>query len=193
MIRKIINRREIIFLELKNLEINGKPLTNFKCTQFSETLAVHIKEYIKKQDAEVFTLVCENPELYNWMVFPLKGVVYAIIFMVAVSAQALQFIREFIQNYCNPHDLAYAYVFDSLEMIEGFIKNRVITKTDDSSLYRIGNKLYYMTNDEFHGLSEFFITGRLMSMCMINERGDVIISDDAYQKICSYLYRPISK
>jgi len=180
-------------LELKDLKMDGKPLSDLKCTQFSEMLAIRIKDYIKEQDAEVFERVSKNPELYKWMIFPLKGVIYAVIFMVEVSVQAFQLVREFIQDYCNPHDLAYAYVFDSLEMIEGFIEKQAIKKTDDSSLYKIGNKLYYMTSGELHGLSEYFISGKLMSMCFINERGDVIISDDAYEKICSYLYCPIKE
>jgi len=177
-------------MELRGIEVDGRPLKDFRGTQFPDLLAAHIKEYIKEQDAEVLERICENPEMYKWVIFPLNGVIYAVIFMVAFSAQAFQLVREFINKIRNPFDMAYAYVFDSLDMIEGFIKNRAITKTDESSLYKIDNKFYYMTSDELHGLDEFFITGRLMSMCVINEHGDLMIGDDAYEKICSYIYKP---
>jgi hypothetical protein len=177
-------------MELKDLVMDGVPLENIKDAQFPDILALHIKEYIKEQDADVLERIRKNPDLYKWIIFPLNGSVYAAVFIVTVSSQAFQLINEFISECRNPFNMAYAYVFDSFDMIEGFIQNRAITKTDESSLYRIGSKLYYMASDELYGLSEFFITGQKMSMCVINERGDVIIGNDAYGKICSYLYRP---
>lgn len=190
MIRKIIDTEELVFMELKDIEMNGKPLKDFFCSRYPEMLAVHIKEYIKAQDTDILRRVRKNPDLYKWIIFPMNGMIYAAFFMVIVSEQVFQIVREVTAQFRNQLNLAYAYVFDSLDMIEDFIANRVVTKTDESSLYKINNKFYYMTSDELHGLSEFFITGKLMSMCVINEHGDVIISDDAYGKICSYLYRP---
>ena len=44
MIHKIVNRTELVFLELRDLEMDGRPLTDFKFVEFPDMLAMHIKE-----------------------------------------------------------------------------------------------------------------------------------------------------
>jgi len=189
MIKKLVDTDEFMLLEISDIEMYGRPIKDMSAVE-SPVLAVLILEYIKVHDFEIDECINENPGMYESMVFPLNGRVYAAIFLATVCEQAVLRVRAFImENYNeNPFEMAYAYDFDSLCNLEDFIRSRVITKTDKSALYKFKNKYCYVTCDAIIGLCEYFINARQMSLCVLDEHGEAIISSDAYDKIFSYVF-----
>jgi len=188
MVKKLIDTQEFMLLEISEIEIDGIPLDDDRVRYLPE-LPIHILNYIRHKDYDIDECINENPGLYELIVIPFNAKAYAAFYLVTERETSLDMITRFIEQLHKTihSDEVIAYEFEDLCELEGFIKARVITKTDKSALYKYKNKIFYVTSKALSRLSEYFIYPQTLSICVLDEHGEKIINEDAFEKLCSYV------
>jgi hypothetical protein len=189
MIKKLIDTDDYMFIEVSGIKYDGLPLTA-ESVKTSPYFPVAVLDYIKQQDAYIDVCIEDNPGVYDAIIFPMSGNAYAAIFPMSKREQACMNVCAFVMEK-SKNDLfgiVYAYDFDELSELERFIESNVITRTDDSALFKFGGIFCYVTSEALSRLSEFFINERRISRHVLNEHGDVFINENAYEKLSSYLF-----